>query len=85
MAQIDKIIASMRQNSGNIRFADLARVCEHYFGEARQRGTSHRVYKMPWVGDPRINIQEDKGGKAKSYQVKQVLAAIEKLKGISNG
>lgn len=85
MAQIDKIIASMRQNPGNIRFADLARVCEHYFGEARQSGTSHRVYKMPWVGNPRVNIQEDKGGKAKSYQVKQVLAAIEKLKGISNG
>jgi len=35
---------------------------------------------MPWAGDPRVNIQEDKGF-AKAYQVKQVLKAIEKLGG----
>jgi len=35
------------------------------------------MYKTPWQGDPRINIQNDKGiGKA--YQVKQVLRAIDK-------
>jgi hypothetical protein len=31
-----------------------------------------------WQGDPRVNIQNQKG-KAKAYQVKQVLKAIEKL------
>lgn len=67
MTQIDKIVTAMRQNPTNVRFADLVKVCEHYFGEARQRGTSHRVYKTPWVGDPRVNIQGDKGGKAKAY------------------
>ncbi len=35
------------------------------------------VFKMPWPGDPRVNIQSDKG-KAKVYQVRQVLAAIDK-------
>jgi hypothetical protein len=84
MKQIDKVVAAMRQNPATIRCADLVRVCEHYFGEARQRGTSHRVYKTPWIGDPRVNIQEDKGGKAKSYQVKQVLAAITKLEGMKD-
>ena len=34
---------------------------------------------MPWAGDPRVNIQNDKG-KAKRYQLKQVVAAIAKLK-----
>lgn len=29
------------------------------------------------AGDPRVNIQNDKG-KAKAYQVRQVLAAIDK-------
>jgi len=53
---------------------------EHFFGEARQEGTSHKVYKTPWEGDPRVNIQE-KNGKGKGYQVKQVLAAIKKLQG----
>jgi hypothetical protein len=60
------------------RFADLAKMCAHYFGPARQRGTSHQVYRMPWSGDPRANTQNDPG-RAKAYQVRQVLAAIEKL------
>ena len=36
------------------------------------------VYKTPWIGDPRVNIQNDKG-MAKAYQVKQVLKAIARL------
>lgn len=70
----------MKQNQKNIRFFDLCKVCDHYFGEARQSGSSHKVYKTSWKGDPRVNIQNDKG-KAKIYQVKQVLKAIEKLEG----
>jgi hypothetical protein len=38
---------------------------------------SHAVFKMPWPGDPRVNIQND-NGKAKPYQVRQVLKAIDK-------
>ena len=52
--------------------------CENFFGEPRKSTGSHRIYKTPWQGDPRINIQNDKG-KTKTYQVKQVLLAIEKL------
>lgn len=78
MASIEDILAQMKNNPANIRFADLSKVCIYYFGQARQKDGSHHVYKTPWKGDPRINIQNDKG-KAKSYQVKQVLLAIEKL------
>jgi hypothetical protein len=79
MGKIDDIIARMTQNPKGIRFSDLYKVCDHFFGEPRQNNAgSHRVYKTPWQGDPRINIQNDKG-KAKSYQVKQVLLALEKL------
>lgn len=53
-------------------------VCDFYFGAARSKGSSHRVYKTPWQGDPRVNIQSAKG-MAKAYQVKQVLLAIERL------
>jgi hypothetical protein len=53
-------------------------VCDSCFGEASQKGSSHRIYKTPWQGDPRVNIQNDKG-KAKAYQVKQVLKAIDRL------
>jgi hypothetical protein len=67
----------MRENPRSIRFDDICKVCDYYFGEACTAG-SHRIYKMPWQGDPRINIQNDKG-KAKAYQVRQVLQAIEEV------
>ena len=78
MSKIKDIIIQMNQSPNNMRFKDLCIVCDYYFGEARQRGSSHRIYKTPWQGDPRVNIQNDKG-KAKAYQVKQVLMAIERL------
>ena len=79
MAQIDDYVAAMRHNPCNVRFANLVKVCNHYFGEPRQNRTSHLVYKTPWSGNPRVNIQEGKSGKAKAYQVRQVLEAIERL------
>ena len=79
MADVEDILARMRQNPQNMRFADVCKVCDHYFGSPRQQGTSHRVYRMPWQGDPRVNIQSAKR-KAKAYQVRQVVSAIERLK-----
>jgi hypothetical protein len=78
MATITDLIARMREHPGGVRFADLCKVCDHFFGQARQTSGSHRVYKTPWVGDPRVNIQNHKGH-AKAYQVKQILKAIERL------
>jgi hypothetical protein len=73
----------MRRNPKGVAFHDLCKVCDHYFGDARQIGSSHRIYKTPWVGDPRVNIQDDKG-MAKAYQVRQVLKAIERLEAQEN-
>jgi len=78
MGKLKDLIRELKQNPANVRFADLCKVCDHYFGEARQSGSSHRIYKTPWQGDPRVNLQNSKG-KAKAYQVKQVLKAIERL------
>jgi hypothetical protein len=79
MKDFAKLLAQMRSAPQNVRYADLAKVCDHHFGAPRQQGTSHRVYAMPWSGDPRVNIQRGEAGKAKVYQVKQVLAAIAKF------
>ena len=73
----------MKNNPKGVRFKDLCRICEHYFGESRQGGSSHRIYRTPWAGDPRVNIQNEKG-MAKTYQVKQVLKAIERLANENN-
>ena len=78
MSGIDKILEQMKLNPKGVRFNDLKKVCLHYFGNPRQSGSSHCVFKTPWPGDPRVNIQNQKG-KAKPYQVKQVLLAIEQL------
>jgi len=83
MAKLDDLLKSMRDNAKGVRFSDLCKVCDLYFGEPQQSGSSHRVYKTPWLGDPRVNIQNAKG-KAKAYQVKQVLQAVERLE-VKNG
>jgi hypothetical protein len=74
----------MRRSPQNVRFDDLAKVCARHFGEPRQDGTSHEVYKTPWHGDPRVNIQRGKDGNAKAYQVRQVLDAIARLEAGKN-
>jgi hypothetical protein len=78
MSKVDAILEQIKRNPQDVRFADLCRICEFYFGHARQSGSSHRIYRTPWPGDPRVTIQNNKG-KAKAYQVKQVLMAIERL------
>ena len=78
MAQIEKILEMMRREPGNVSFNDFKKVCVSYFGKPRQDGSSHSIFKTPWPGDPRVNIQNARG-KAKPYQVRQVLQAIEKL------
>ncbi|MCZ7627561.1 MAG: toxin HicA [Candidatus Methylomirabilota bacterium] len=78
MSTIAGILEIMRHHPTGVRFADLCKVCDHYFGQARLTSGSHRVYKTPWSGDPRVNIQHHKGY-AKAYQVKQVLKAIDRM------
>lgn len=77
MSRIEDVLVQMEHNPADVRFSDLCKVYDHYFGRPRQEGTSHRVYKTPWSGDPRVNLQNKKG-KARAYQVRQVLKAIER-------
>ncbi len=77
---MDKILAQMAESPYNIRYDDLRKVCVKHFGDSRQQGTSHAVFKTPWQGDPRVNIQRGKNGMAKPYQVQQVLSAVVRKK-----
>ena len=70
------------ENLQNVLFADLLKICKKYFGKPRVRG-SHYIFKTPWKGDPRINLQKvDK--MAKFYQVRDVKKAIEKMEAKKN-
>lgn len=76
--KIEKILTSMRASNANVSYQDLKKVCDFYFERRPSRGGDHETYKTPWRGDPRVNIQ-NRDGKAKPYQVNQVLAAVDKL------
>lgn len=78
MGKTERTPKRMRVASKNIRFADMVQVCTAYFGSPRIRG-SHHVFRTPWKDIPFVNLQEMNGDQAKSYQVRQVLAAIDKL------
>lgn len=56
MAKIEDTLTAMRRNPKAVSYRDLCLVCDFYFGEARQSGSSHRIYKTPWPGDSRVNI-----------------------------
>ena len=73
------------ESETNVRFTRLLKIAEIFFGKPRNRGTSHHPFKMPWQGEPRINLQKGKGGKAKPYQVKQVKVALLKLRDMQKG
>ncbi len=76
--KIDELIQDLEKSKTSIRFSMLVKICTEFFGEPRFRG-SHHIFKTPWPGDPRINLQRAKG-KAKPYQVDQVIDALVKLK-----
>ena len=73
------LVARMQASPTNIRFAEACKVADHFFGPARQTGTIHRIWRTPWQGDPRVNMQNDHG-KAKACQVRRLVDAIERLR-----
>lgn len=78
--RLAKLVAEMRENQATVKIADLRAVCVHYFGEPRKGSGSHvAIFKMPWAGNPRVNIQIGRDNRAKAYQVRQALAAIDQL------
>ncbi len=69
-------------NPKNVTFSDLLKICTEAFGVPRIKG-SHHVFKVPWPGQPWVNLQRD-GKLAKPYQVKQVASALKKLEELEN-
>ena len=80
MASVPKILAAMRNNPRGIRFSDAMKVAKHYFGTPRSAGTSHHVFGTGEPGTAFVNLQDGGDGKAKVYQVRQLLEAVDKVK-----
>ncbi len=78
MSQWETFLDQARRSNANIRFRDLCRLVERLGYVERRHAGSHHIYKHPTRTDlPMLNLQMGRGGKAKPYQVKQVLAVID--------
>ena len=77
VGDLEKVIDNLAHNPRGVKFSELSKVLDEWFGEPRTTG-SHRIYRTPWQGDPRLNIQNAKG-MAKAYQVRQAIRALRKL------
>ena len=82
MDNCEKLLADAQASPGSLTFDELCAlaVCKGFVFK-RQRG-SHRMYGHPSLHPMEggfMNFQPDKGGKAKAYQVRQLLRAIENL------
>jgi len=80
MTEWEKLIEQARNSPNNMRFNDLCKLAE-LAGFIRRKGGkgSHALFYHPGIPNARdsaIPLQE-RGGKAKSYQVRELLDLIE--------
>ena len=79
MTRGEKRLRRIRNNPDDVSWPDLIAICDLFFGKPRQRRGSHLIYDTPWMDHPLLVLQPRKG-KAKPYQVRQVLRALEAMK-----
>lgn len=74
MARCDKIEKKARRSRSNLRFSDLCYLADCYGYRLIRQSGSHRIYARD-ADRTMLNLQPLKDGKAKPYQVGQVLDA----------
>jgi predicted RNA binding protein YcfA (HicA-like mRNA interferase family) len=74
MSNADGLLEKARNSPNNIKFDELCSLAESFGYVFKRQNGSHQVYAHPDSGSI-MNFQSDKG-KAKPYQVRQLLKAI---------
>lgn len=70
---LEKILAGSR----NIRFEEACRLAKGLGFELDRTRGSHHIFMHSEVPGLRLNLQPDKSGQAKMYQIRQLLDAME--------
>lgn len=70
-----KLFAKLANNQTNVRFGEIIRLAEAFGFRLERSEGSHSIYRHPAVRE-HLNLQSV-NGKAKPYQVKQLLKLIE--------
>jgi hypothetical protein len=78
MTQRQKLLEKARNNPAGVRFREICLLAEHIGCVKRGGKGSHIVYEKEGVEE--ILTFQDRSGMAKPYQVKQLLAVIEKYR-----
>jgi len=76
MGRRDKLIAAVRNNPKDVRFADACRIAVWLGFEYSGGKGSHRAYSRP--GEPVALNFQDRKGKIPAYQAEQLIAMIDK-------
>ena len=72
MTRREALLGKARNNPKGLRFAELIRLASYYHWlEDRQDGSHHILVNKNFTGI--MDFQESRDGKAKAYQVKQLL------------
>lgn len=88
MGRCTKILQKARNSVSNLRFEEACYLAECFgftryerAGSRKRGGSSHRIYQREgYIGF--LNFQRAKDGKAKGYQVQQLLDLIEQLEAV---
>lgn len=72
----EKLLKKIMSGGKNISFNDMVKLVEAYGFRLHRINGSHHIFNHPQV-DEIVNLQNAKG-KARIYQVKQILSLIEK-------
>lgn len=81
MSNCQKLYEQAQQSVSNIRFDDLCLLAECYGWKFKRQKGSHKLYENQQltVEQGRMMNFQNVNGKAKPYQVRQLLAAIGEL------
>lgn len=77
MAKGEKLIRAAQNRPNNLRFEELCRLAEACGFDWVHGSGAHRIYAREGVKEI-LNFQPRKDGKAKAYQVRQLLAIIKR-------
>lgn len=75
LSKLDKLIQEAITSPQNLTFNQLCTLCHHFGMRLRKKRGSHRIYKREDPPKFSLSIQDD-DGKAKPYQVKELLDKI---------
>lgn len=73
MSKAEKILTKAQQSPQNVRFDELITLYEHFEFKLANTNGSHFVFSRKNDPKKRLSIQKGCEGKAKPYQVKQLL------------